>query len=310
MGKRVIKVATRKSQLALWQANFVASRIESEYPDIEVKLIPMSTKGDKILDTPLAKIGGKGLFIKELELGMLQGEADIAVHSMKDVPMELPEGFELPVVCRRENPLDAYVSRRFAHMDDLPQGAVVGTSSLRRSSQLLHIRPDLEIQSLRGNVQTRLGKLDSGEYDAIILASAGLIRLNLKERIRHSISSNLLLPAVGQGAVGIECREGDEEVKAAIAFLDDEETHRCVAAERAFNRYLEGGCQVPIAGYAEQDRDKLSMRALVASTDGSRVFSAEDWGLLHESEELGVSLAKELLRKGAGDVLESLHING
>jgi len=305
--KKKLKIATRKSPLALWQAEYVRDRLLAEHSDLEVELVKMSTKGDKILDTPLAKIGGKGLFVKELEQGMMAGEADIAVHSMKDVPMELPEGFELPIICQREVPFDAFVSHAYAKVEDLPQGARVGTSSLRRSSQLLNQRPDLEILSLRGNVQTRLSKLDNGEFDAIILASAGLIRLELEDRIRCQIPPETMLPAVGQGAVGIECREGDEEIRSLIAFLNDPDTHLCVAAERAFNHTLEGGCQVPIAAYAILEDDQVWLRGLVASTDGKEVLFAERRAVKDEAESLGVSLAEELLGRGANRILRGLH---
>ncbi len=307
MSKRILKIATRKSPLALWQAYYVRDRLLAEHDDLEVELVKIVTKGDKILDTPLAKIGGKGLFIKELEQGMLAGEADIAVHSMKDVPMELPEGFELPVICEREVPLDAFVSSQYASIDELPEGACVGTSSLRRSSQLLAKRPDLKILSLRGNVQTRLAKLDNGDFDAIILASAGLIRLELEERIRSRIPSETLLPAVGQGAVGIECREGDEETKALLACLNDNDTFTRVSAERAYNHRLEGGCQVPIAGYAELEGDDIWLRGLVASTDGKQIVSGEVRGSRGDAETLGVSLAEDLLGRGADKILAELY---
>ena len=239
-----LRIATRKSPLALWQAEYVKSRLLEIHDGLEVELVTMSTKGDKILDTPLAKIGGKGLFVKELEAQMLEGKCDIAVHSMKDVPMAFPEGLFLPVICEREVPLDAFVSNSYEKFEDLPQGAKVGTSSLRRKCQLLDLRPDLEILDLRGNVNTRLAKLDEGQFDAIILASAGLIRLQMEERIRSRIEPEVILPAVGQGAVGIECREGDQEVLALIAPLNHHETSLRVRAERALNNRLEGGCQV------------------------------------------------------------------
>jgi hydroxymethylbilane synthase len=301
-----LKIATRKSPLALWQAEYVRSNLMAEYAGLEVELVKMTTQGDKILDVPLAKIGGKGLFVKELEQGMLAGDADIAVHSMKDVPMELPEGFDLPVICERESPFDAFVSNTYAHIDDLPQGARVGTSSLRRSSQLLHKRPDLEILSLRGNVQTRLSKLDSGEFDAIILASAGLIRLELEERIRHQIAAEFMLPAVGQGAVGIECREGDDEVISLIQCLNDKDTHSRVAAERAFNHRLEGGCQVPIGAFAVLEQDNIWLRGMVASVDGKEMLFAEGRAHRDEADSLGRGLAEELLHAGADRILKDL----
>ncbi len=301
-----LRIATRKSPLALWQAHYVRDRLLAQHPGLQVELVTMVTKGDKILDTPLAKIGGKGLFVKELEQGMQAGEADIAVHSMKDVPMALPEGFELPVICEREVPFDAFVSNTYECLDDLPQGARVGTSSLRRSSQLLNKRPDLKIGSLRGNVQTRLSKLDAGEFDAIILASAGLLRLEMKERIRERIAPERMLPAVGQGAVGIECRQGDSRVRGLIDFLNDNDTFTRVAAERAFNHRLEGGCQVPIAGYAVLEGDQLWLRGLVASTDGREVLFDENRASREDAETLGRELAEELLGRGADKILRSL----
>ncbi len=304
--KKTLRIATRKSPLALWQANYVKNRLLAQHPGLDVELVTMTTQGDKILDTPLAKIGGKGLFVKELEQGMQAGDADIAVHSMKDVPMDLPPGFALPVICEREVPFDAFVSNRYASFSELPEGARIGTSSLRRASQLLKQRPDLEILSLRGNVQTRLRKLDDGEFDAIILASAGLIRLELEERIRERIPPETILPAVGQGAVGIECREDDEETMALIGFLRDEPTFIRVSAERAFNHRLEGGCQVPIAAYAILESDELWLRGLVASTDGTTVVSGERRGKTADAEAMGVSLAEELLEAGAREILDGL----
>ena len=307
MQNRILKIATRKSPLALWQANHVRDRLIAEHEGLEVELVKMLTQGDKILDTPLSKIGGKGLFIKELEQGMMNGEADIAVHSMKDVPMDLPAGFDLPVICKREVPLDAFVSHQYEAIDDLPEGACVGTSSLRRASQILARRPDLQILSLRGNVQTRLSKLDNGDFDAIILASAGLIRLELENRIRSRIPAETILPAVGQGAVGIETREGDEETKSLLACLNDEETHIRVSAERAFNHRLEGGCQVPIAGYALLEDGNIWLRGLVASPDGKEVIAGETHGAAVDAQSLGVGLAEDLLGRGADKILAELY---
>jgi len=307
MSAEVLRIATRSSPLALWQANDVKQRLEAIHTDLTVELLPIKTKGDKILDTPLAKIGGKGLFIKELEEAMLAGTADIAVHSMKDVPMELPPGFELPVICERDDPRDAFVSNNFDTLDDLPHGARLGTSSLRRQSQMQALRPDLEIISLRGNVQTRLGRLDEGRFDAILLAAAGLRRLELTERIRSSIAPEQCLPAVGQGAVGIECREGDEKVKAILAPLNHTDTWDRVVAERAMNRRLEGGCQVPIAGYAELEGDTIWLRGLVASEDGAVVYTAEGRAPRQEAEALGVRIAEDLLSQGAGDILQAIY---
>ena len=305
---KVLKIATRKSPLALWQAEYVRDRLLAAHRGLDVELVTMSTKGDRILDTPLAKIGGKGLFVKELEQGMMAGEADIAVHSLKDVPMDLPEGFILPVVCERESPFDAFVSHTCSDIADLPRGARVGTSSLRRSSQLLHRRPDLEILSLRGNVQTRLSKLDGGEFDAIILASAGLIRLQMEDRIRHKIPPEFMLPAVGQGAVGIECRAGDENTLSLINCLNDPDTHTRVAAERAFNHRLEGGCQVPIAAFAVLENEQIWLRGLVASTDGKEMLQAETRGPRQDADKLGLRLAKELLDRGADRILNKVRL--
>lgn len=304
---RTLRIATRQSLLALWQAEYVKARLESLHSDLRVELVTMVTKGDKILDTPLAKIGGKGLFVKELETAMLEGRADIAVHSMKDVPMEFPKGLGLAVICERENPTDAFVSNRFEHLDQLPVGAIVGTSSLRREVQLRERRPDLQIKSLRGNVQTRLNKLDAGEYDAIILASAGLIRLQLEERIRYRIPAEVSLPAGGQGAVGIECRIDDEVTLALLAPLNDEATATRVLAERSLNRRLEGGCQVPIGCYAELEGDQLWLRGLVGRPDGTKVLRDEIRGPAKSAESLGVELAERLLSAGADTILAEVY---
>jgi len=302
-----IRIATRKSPLALWQAEHVKAELEKAHPGLDVELVTMTTEGDRILDVPLAKIGGKGLFIKELEVAMLEGRADLAVHSMKDVPAEMPEGFELAVILEREQPTDAFVSNTYEHIDDLPQNAVVGTCSLRRMAQLSARRPDIEIKNLRGNVGTRLGKLDNGDYDAIILASAGLIRLGLEERIRHHIAPELSLPAVGQGAVGIEIREGDERLRELLAPLACEQTTIRVTAERGLNHRLEGGCQVPIGAYAELDGDDVWLRGLVCEVDGSNIVRGEIRGPHAEAEALGVKLAEELLANGAKEILEKLY---
>jgi len=304
---RTLRIATRQSLLALWQAEYVKARLESLHPDLSVELVTMVTKGDKILDTPLAKIGGKGLFVKELETAMLEGRADIAVHSMKDVPMEFPEGLGLAVICERENPTDAFVSNTYEHLDQLPAGAVVGTSSLRREVQLRERRPDLLIKSLRGNVQTRLGKLDAGEYDAIILASAGLIRLKLEQRIRYRIPAEESLPAGGQGAVGIECRMDDEATLTLLAPLNDADTATRVLAERALNRRLEGGCQVPIGCYAELEGDQLWLRGLVGRPDGTKVLRDEIRGPASGAEALGIELADRLLAAGADTILAEVY---
>ncbi len=307
MAARTLKIATRKSPLAMWQANFVKDRLEALYPELQVELVPMSTQGDKILDTPLAKVGGKGLFVKELETAMLEGRADIAVHSMKDVPVEFPEGLGLHTICEREDPRDAFVSNRFTAIDELPQGAVVGTSSLRRQCQLRAERPDLVIRDLRGNVNTRLAKLDAGEYDAIILAAAGLKRLEMAHRITAFIEPEQSLPANGQGAVGIECRLDDHELHALLAPLEHPETRIRVLTERAMNRALQGGCQVPIGAYALVEGEEVWLRGLVGSPDGSRVIRDEIRGPLADGEALGHTLAQRLLADGADAILAEVY---
>ena len=306
----ILKIATRQSPLAMWQANFVKAQLEKFHPDLTVELIPMVTKGDVILDTPLAKIGGKGLFVKELENALLEKRADIAVHSMKDVPMQFPQGLGLSVICKREDPRDAFVSNNYANLDELPKGAIVGTSSLRRQCQLKQLRPDLDIRSLRGNVGTRLSKLDKGEYDAIILAAAGLIRLGMAERITSLIETQVCLPATGQGAVGIECRTDDVAVQALLVPLADEETTKCVLAERAMNAHLQGGCQVPIGGYAVLENDKIYLRALVGELDGSAIIRAEGKSAVESAEELGVQIAEQLLAQGADRILANVYAVG
>ncbi|RQM66277.1 hydroxymethylbilane synthase [Aeromonas enteropelogenes] len=307
MAARTLKIATRKSPLALWQANFVKDRLEALYPELRVELVPMSTQGDKILDTPLAKVGGKGLFVKELETAMLEGRADIAVHSMKDVPVEFPEGLGLHTICEREDPRDAFVSNRFQAIDELPQGAVVGTSSLRRQCQLRAARPDLVIRDLRGNVNTRLAKLDAGEYDAIILAAAGLKRLEMDHRITAFIEPEQSLPANGQGAVGIECRLDDHELHALLAPLEHSETRARVLTERAMNRALQGGCQVPIGAYALVAGEQIWLRGLVGSPDGTRVIRDEIRGAVSDGEALGEQLAQRLLSAGADVILAEVY---
>jgi len=299
MTKRIIKIATRKSPLAMWQAEFVRDRLLELHPDLEIELVKMTTQGDKILDTPLAKIGGKGLFVKELEQGMLAGDADIAVHSMKDVPMHLPEGLHLPVICQREDPRDAFVSNTFSSLADLPAGSKVGTSSLRRECQLRTHRPDLEVLPLRGNVNTRLAKLDDGQFDAIILASAGLKRLGFEDRIREAMTPEQSLPAVGQGAVGIETRVDDVEINALLAPLRCPRTWIVVSAERAMNRRLAGGCQVPIAGFALIDGDEVWLRGLVGMPDGSQMLMADARARVEDAEALGEAIAENLLAQGA-----------
>jgi hydroxymethylbilane synthase len=304
---REIRIATRKSALALWQAEHVKARLEQLHPHIRVSLVPMVSRGDKLLDAPLAKIGGKGLFVKELETALLENEADIAVHSMKDVPMEFPEGLGLYCICEREDPHDAFVSNRFASLAELPEGSVVGTSSLRRQAQLLALRPDLQIRFLRGNVNTRLAKLDAGEYDAIILAAAGLIRLGFEERIRTRIDTRESLPAGGQGAVGIECRTADTELQALLAPLNHAQTAARVNAERALNRHLNGGCQVPIACFAELEGDQLWLRGLVGQPDGGVLLRAESRAPVAEATQLGIQVAQALLDQGAQGILDAVY---
>lgn len=338
-----INIATRKSPLAMWQAEYVQAQLQAHYPDLSVNLVPMSTKGDRILDTPLAKVGGKGLFIKELEIAMQEGRADIAVHSMKDVPVEFPQGFGLHAICSRENPFDAFVSNAYANIDDLPSGSIVGTSSLRRQAQLRARRPDLVIKDLRGNVNTRLAKLDAGEYDAIILACAGLIRLNMHERIRSEIDPLTSLPAVGQGAVGIECRNDNLALIDLLQCLVCPETTIRVSAERAMNAKLQGGCQVPIGSYATLDNNEngervLHLKGLVAKVDGSLLLESEEKVTLstavtsqtqtrsqgqepnisslkkieaihvQQAIELGQHIASQLIEQGAADILAAVEL--
>ena len=305
--KKLLRIATRKSPLALWQAEHVRAELMRVHPGLEVALVTMSTQGDKILDTPLAKIGGKGLFVKELEQGMLEGRADIAAHSIKDVPMEFPEGLFLATIMQREEPCDAFVSNRYGALEELPEGAVVGTSSLRRKCQLLNKRPDLQIKDLRGNVNTRLAKLDDGDYDAIVLACAGLVRLEMEHRIKQRIAADWILPAVGQGAIGLEARAGDDDTLQLIAPLNHADTRDRILAERALNERLQGGCQVPIASHAVLEGDQLTLRGLVGETDGSRIITAEARGPRTEAEALGQQVADDLLAKGAREILQQLY---
>ncbi|KGT89078.1 hydroxymethylbilane synthase [Enterobacter cancerogenus] len=307
MLNKIFRIATRQSPLALWQAQYVQQRLMAAHPGVQVELVPMVTKGDIILDTPLAKVGGKGLFVKELELAMLENRADLAVHSMKDVPVDFPEGLGLVTICEREDPRDAFVSNLYNSIDELPQGAIVGTSSLRRQCQLSARRPDLIIRSLRGNVGTRLGKLDAGEYDAIILAAAGLKRLNLDDRIRQAMPAEISLPAVGQGAVGIECRLDDHELITLLQALNHADTDVCVRAERAMNTRLEGGCQVPIGSFAVLEDNQLWLRGLVGSPDGQQMVVGERRGPRENAVQMGISLAEELLDSGARDILRDVY---
>jgi hydroxymethylbilane synthase len=353
--KHKIVIGTRGSKLALWQAEWIKSEMQKLYPDLEVELNKIKTTGDKILDVPLAKVGGKGLFVKEIEEALLKGEADIAVHSMKDVPTDFPDGLHLPVITKREDPRDAFITPLFnsplklrgdegglqplQSFKDLPKGAIVGTSSLRRSCQLLRIRPDLKIEQLRGNLDTRLRKLDEGQFDAIILAAAGVKRLGWAERITEILEPEISLPAIGQGAVGIECRINDEFINNLIAPLNHPETAVCVRAERAFLKKLEGGCQVPIAAYARiisqesrvrsQESESLNpelktqnlssncslftvrcsliMDGLVGSVSGDRIVKGQIEGMPNDAESLGVTLAEDLLLKGAKKILDEVY---
>lgn len=302
-----IRIATRRSPLALWQAEHVAARLRSAFPGLRTELVKMVTRGDKLLDAPLAKVGGKGLFVKELEQGMLDGEADIAVHSMKDVPVEFPDGLHLAAILEREDPRDALVSNRYPSFQALPAHAKIGTSSLRRQSQIMERMPDCEILSLRGNVNSRLAKLDAGEFDAIILAAAGLKRLGLAGRITEILSPDTSLPAMGQGAIGIECRVADDTVNQCVLSLHDAQTALRVTAERAMNERLQGGCQVPIAGFAELLGDTLNLRGLVGSPNGRRMVRGEITGPSTQARRLGITLAEELLSKGADQILRELY---
>jgi len=308
LAKNIIRIATRQSPLALWQAEYVAQRLQGLFPDLQTVLVKMMTRGDKILDAPLAKLGGKGLFVKELEQGMLAGDADIAVHSMKDVPVELPEGLHLAAILSRENPHDAFVSNQYATFKDLPDDARIGTSSLRRQCQIKMLMPDANIIPLRGNVNTRLDKLDAGDYDAIILAYAGLKRLALEHRISECLSTEICLPAIGQGAIGIECRADDLEINQMLSALHDEQTDLCIRAERAMNARLNGGCQVPIAGFAELFNNQLVMRGLVGNPDGSILYRSEKVGSLEQPEKIGQAIADDLLNQGADKILQALFI--
>jgi len=310
MKSQLLRIATRGSQLALWQAEYVKARLEAAHTNLQVELNIMKTRGDKILDVPLAKVGGKGLFVKELETALLEQRADIAVHSMKDVPMEFPEGLGLAVICEREQPTDAFVSNHYSCFDALPHGACVGTSSLRRQCHIRALRPDIKIDFLRGNVNTRLAKLDEGQFDAIILATAGLKRLGMAERITEQLSIEQSLPAAGQGAVGVECRIDDQHTRALLQVLHDEDTSVCVTAERAMNRHLNGGCQVPIAGFAVLEaHGQLYLRGLVANPDGDQVLRAELRGPIAEAENIGIKVAEDLLSQGAKTILDAVYKN-
>jgi len=306
LAEKIIRIATRQSPLALWQAEHVAELLVRAFPGVRTQLVKMVTRGDKILDAPLAKVGGKGLFVKELEQGMLEGVADIAVHSMKDVPVDFPEGLHLACILTREDPTDAFVSNHYASLNELPANARIGTSSLRRECQLKEKFPDAQVMPLRGNVNTRLGKLDAGDYDAIILASAGLKRLGMANRITQSLDASVSLPAIGQGAIGIECRIDDVEINAMLTALHDAETGLCVVAERAMNARLNGGCQVPIAGFALLQGEQLFMRGLVGNPDGSVIYRSERSGGLDQGAVIGRLIAEDLLAQGADKVLQAL----
>jgi len=302
-----IRIATRNSPLALWQANYIKDRLEQVHPELAVEIVGMTTQGDQMLDRSLSTVGGKGLFLKELEVSLLNKQTDIAVHSMKDVPVELPKGLEITTICERADPRDAFVSNAFDDLESLPAGARVGTSSLRRISQLKNAFPELVFVELRGNVNTRLRKLDEGEYDAIILAAAGLQRLEMGDRIKQLIAPEVCLPAVGQGIIGIECRKNDVDIKALLEPLHDKATALVLSAERAMNAELQGGCQVPIAGYAEMvGVDKLHMRGLVGSVDGSKKIYSELHGHITNTQALGKDVALALIEQGANDILSDL----
>ena len=302
-----LRIATRKSQLALWQAEHVAALLRAAHPGINVELVPTVTQGDRIQDKSLAAIGGKGLFIKELEVAMAEGHAHIAVHSMKDVPAEMPPGFCIAAVLKRADPFDALVARPgITGLSDLPRGARVGSSSLRRQAQLLALRPDLAVQSLRGNVDTRLKKLDLGEFDAILLACAGLIRLKLEARITARLDPQKCLPAVSQGIIGIECRDGDAATRRLLAALEDAPTRIVMDAERAFSQGLGGSCTSPIAAYAQLEGEQLTLEGLVAEPDGSRLLRNTEMGLGSKARAVGFKLADRLLAAGAGTLLERL----
>jgi len=303
----ILRIGTRGSNLALVQSEWVKKEVQSRYPEVRVELIKIKTKGDKIVDAPLSKVGGKGLFVKEIEEALLNKEVDLAVHSMKDVPAELQKGLKLSVYPKREDPRDALVSMHFSTVEDLPQGASVGTSSLRRSAQLLHMRPDLHIIPLRGNVDTRLRKLEKGELQAIVLATAGLNRLGLSERITALLSPEVFLPAIGQGVLGLEVREDDQKTQDLISFLNDHETELAAKAERAFLKELEGGCQVPLAGYARVEKDRIVLEGMVAKLDGTVILRQQLSGGKDKPEDLGVALARQLIAAGADRILAKIY---
>jgi hydroxymethylbilane synthase len=303
MTKQSLRIATRKSALAMWQTEYIKGRVQTAHDDVDVEIVGMTTRGDRIQNVPLHQVGGKGLFVKELEMALINGEADIAVHSMKDVPMDLVESLVIGVMCERADPRDAFVSNEYQTLADLPAGARIGTSSARRKSQLAALRPDLTYVDLRGNVDTRLRKLDDGECEAIILAAAGLIRLGWEDRIRDKISSVDCIPSAGQGAIGIEFRTDDQRIRNILAPLNHEPTHTCVTCERAVSRTLEANCEVPVGAFAELNAGKLGIVGMVASQDGARIIRATLEGVPEQAEELGIALAEELLSQGAADLL-------
>ena len=305
--RKHIKIGTRASLLATTQSTWVKNQIESQHPQTTVELVKIITKGDKILDVPLAKVGGKGLFVKEIEEALLRKEVDLAVHSMKDVPSELPDELHLGIIPLRENPFDAFISNKYGSLQELPAGAKVGTSSLRRRAQLSALRSDLDIEDLRGNLDTRLRKLDEGQYAAIILAAAGLNRLGMSNRVTDYFTPIDMLPAVGQGALGIELRKDDSELLAGLSFLNDDKTTVAVAAERSFLIRLEGGCQVPIGAFAEVDGDQVTLTGLVASVDGTEVIKRSMIGTANEAQALGLKLAEQLLDLGAKEILDEVY---
>lgn len=305
--KRKIKIGTRGSQLALWQANHIKSILEEKYPDYSFELVKIKTQGDKILDVALSKVGGKGLFVKELEDALLEGKVDFAVHSMKDVPVILPDGLHLTAITKREDPRDCFISKNYNNLSDLPKGAKVGTSSLRRQCQILNLRSDLKVEVLRGNVETRIRKMTEGIFDAVILAYAGVKRLNLIEYVKDVISEDFSLPAIGQGALGIECRVNDDEVNNLLSILNDEDSSVCVRAERAFLRVLEGGCQVPIGAYGKIIDNKLVLKGLVGTLDGKTIIKETVFGEKTDAEALGEALAETILNKGGRKILEDVY---
>lgn len=308
--EHVIKIGTRSSKLALWQSHLIAMTLESKYPNIRVDLVHVTTKGDKILDSPLSKIGGKGLFTKELEIQMLEGKIDLAVHSLKDVPVQIPDEFTIAAVTKRTDPFDAFVSNKYKSLNELPQGAKIGTSSLRRRAQLLAIRPDLQIENLRGNVNTRLQKLDDGNFDALILAAAGLKRLGYQSKIVEILSPDVMLPAVGQGALAIETLKNNFKICEMLKFLDDKNTRAVTITERAFLRVVEGGCQVPVGVYAQIEGNKITADAVIASLDGKKIIRDKISGPIEEAEYIGEDLATKLLYTGGQEILQSIMASG